>query len=169
MTDFGRLGPRERASPSGSPGTDDRNYPECRVHVAGVRVAAARSRIANRIRFSADTFGEERGRDLEPSLSIDRPPTQGLRSSALCIRSSRRPQLLVEFFSDDSAAFPAIGNRTPHSWEIPFHSSRCFDTPHDREYTFRENTNKQSDETQKRERLAATWLLVTSWRSHTLA
>ena len=73
----------------------------------------------------------------------------GYRRQAARLRHASDVSALVteaRKFSLNTPMFPAIGNSTPHSWEIAFRSSRCFDTPHDREYTFRENTNEVMNE-----------------------
>jgi hypothetical protein len=43
-----------------------------------------------------------------------------------------------------STQFPVIENHTPHSWEIESAIVCCFDTPYDREYTFREIHKKNA-------------------------
>jgi hypothetical protein len=66
------------------------------------------------------------------------PYTRGIETVVTHNRIANRVR-----FSAVALRRPAIGNSTPHSWEIAFRSSHCFDTPHDREYTFCENINKQ--------------------------
>jgi hypothetical protein len=55
-----------------------------------------------------------------------------------------------------ASPFPVIENRTPHSWEIDCAVVCCFDTPYDREYTFREIYKKNAYDftVRKQERLA---------------
>lgn len=110
------------------------------IALANVWIAIAAQRAPNPIWRGCGRLWTRRLKDI----TVDRSPSSRSPSARADARSieSALASGSSKFFSDTLSWVPAIGNSTPHSWEIQFRSSRCFDTPHDREYTFRENTNK---------------------------